>query len=178
MIERPAFANDWPALATEARDALERRQAQLPKLIEQGKGDKAELLRGEIRVWRAIAADWAEITDRCRPQTDWADYVSGPDKLEALAISRARCHAALVKEANALPAGIRASAPNVILSMMEQVHGAEVLPYLAAHRRLDCVEAMLWWQEPAQWKRLDTRLAADIAGRWRPASLSPERHAA
>lgn len=47
-------------LADEARAALDRREAQYPPLVQKGKiaADKAD---AEIRVWRAIAADWQAI---------------------------------------------------------------------------------------------------------------------
>lgn len=80
-------------LLAEVEAALERRDQQYPALVEAGRMD-AKAAADEIRIWRAIAADWRNIV---AATGDRGRTVSIADKVKALVDSIGRYDAALAR---------------------------------------------------------------------------------
>lgn len=90
-------------LAAHAAAAVERREVQYPALIEAGKIGADQAAR-EIRVWRAIAADWRWVTAG-EPADPLAAALD--EKIAVLEDSRSRAERALRRTFAAGDAGVR-----------------------------------------------------------------------
>lgn len=150
MTSRPYLADQWRDLAHEAEEALRRREAALPRLQEKGNVAKAEQLVAEIRVWRAIAADWHWVVlhEPTTPVPGEAP-VTGAEKLAALTDSLARCDTALRAAYDHLPTEVRFfMTEGCNLIEMDLIYGSTISEFLGHHFRRDRVRALLWHQDP------------------------------
>lgn len=92
-------------LADEAAAAVQRREVQYPKLIEGGKIPVDQATQ-EIRVWRAIAADWHWVVSLERREAEPATL---EEKVVALEESCRRAERALRKAFAAADSSVRAA---------------------------------------------------------------------
>lgn len=179
-MTRPYYADDWRALAHEAEEALRRREALLPRLEEKGSTDKAAQTRAEIRIWRAIAADWAWVVRHDRPSLPAADApVSDSEKLAALTASLQRSGKAVLQAYDRLPSSIRFfMTEGRNLDEMDLIFGSDIAEFLAAHHQRDRFAAMLWHQEPARNRALHHAVRSTIHIRAAIRREAQARHAA
>lgn len=163
-MTRPYFADDWRALAHEAEEALRRREVLLPRLEEKGSTDKAAQSRAEIRVWRAIAADWAWIIRHERPTLPASDApVSDPEKLAALTDSLRRSGKAVLQAYDRLPSSIRFfMTEGRNLDELDLIFGVDIAEFLAAHYQRDRFMALLWHQDPTRNRALHHAVRSTI----------------
>jgi hypothetical protein len=129
-------------LAREAEAALRRREEQYPALVDAGK-ISAEQAAQEIRVWRAIAADWRRVVDG---SADAAAWVSRDGKVAALRESIRRYNKALARAIDNAPDAVRRDCvEGNPLWRLDEKHGDAFAPILAVIHQRDRVEDMLDW---------------------------------
>ncbi|WP_257554106.1 hypothetical protein [Sphingobium sp. CFD-2] len=129
-------------LAEEAGAAVERREAQYPALIEAGKISADQATR-EIRVWRAIAADWHWVVRLERREVEAATL---EEKLAALEDSTRRAERALHKAFRAADSSVRdAWQREMPIAHIAERYGAAAAPFLAEWDRYWCFADLLKW---------------------------------
>lgn len=137
----PPFAFDWPALAAEAQLAVQRRGDAFDKLVQHLGRDAAD---AEIRIWRAIAAEWHWAITHDLPAD--APAAGHYERLDMLQRSLARCDRDLQKERRALPIDVQRELKTVTMDILSRLYGKQFQPFLDTHLRRDRVAALLWWQ--------------------------------
>ncbi|SCW77268.1 hypothetical protein SAMN02927924_02782 [Sphingobium faniae] len=132
----------FASLALEAEAALQRREEQYPALVDAGK-IPAEQSAQEIRVWRAIAADWRRVVDGAGDAAIWG---SRDDKIAALRESIRRYNKALARVIGNAPDAVRRDCGDgTPLWRLDEKHGEAFAPILAVIHQRDRVEDMLDW---------------------------------
>lgn len=129
-------------LAAHAAAAVERREAQYPALIEAGKIAADQAAR-EIRVWRAIAADWRWVTTGERADAPAATL---DEKIAALEDSCSRAERALRRTFAAGDAGVRqAWEADMPIAAMADRFGDAATPLLDAWALYWAMADLLAW---------------------------------
>lgn len=133
----------YAPLADEAAAAVERREAQYPALIVAGKlsADQAER---EIRVWRAIAADWRWVVTLERPEVEPASLT---EKIAALEESTRRAERSMRRAFAASNSSVReAWAQDMPMVEMANRYGEEATSaFFAEWERYWCFADLLEW---------------------------------
>ena len=122
----------YAPLAREAAAAVERRQAQYPALVERGKlsADQAD---AEIRVWRAIAADWRWVVMLKRIDAPPATLA---EKVDALEESARRAERAMRRAFAEADTGVReAWQQDMPVAAILDRYGAAAAPFVEAWDR-------------------------------------------
>lgn len=132
----------YAPLADEAAAAVQRREAQYPALIEAGKLPADQAAR-EIRVWRAIAADWRWVVTRDRVE---AAPATPAEKVEALEDSTRRAERAMRKAFAAADKSVRdAWAQDMPMAEMVSRYGDATTAFFAEWERYWCFADLLDW---------------------------------
>lgn len=137
----------YAPLAREAADALERRLSRYPALVEAGRipADQADR---EIRVWRAIAAQWHWVATLERIDAPAATIV---ERVEALEESLRRADRVIMKLLDTAPADLRrACLDGAPVSVA--MHGGAAEPVIAALEQIERLDAMLDWARREDWR--------------------------
>lgn len=132
----------YAPLADEAAAAVQRREAQYPALIKAGKlsADQAEQ---EIRVWRAIAADWRWVVSLERVE---AEPVTLAEKIEALEESVRRAERAMRRAFEKSDSSVReAWSQDMPMSEMTSRYGDATASFFAEWERYWCFADLLAW---------------------------------
>ena len=134
-MTRPAPAT----LAAEAASAAARRRDQYPALVAAGRIGQSQA-DDEIRIWTAIAADWAWVAGAASIAADGA---GAAEKIAACTDSLRRFDAALAKAISAAPAPVAADCtPGRDLAELRAAHGEAVATILAILAQRDAIEAI------------------------------------
>lgn len=132
----------YTPLADEAAAAVQRREAQYPALIEAGKLPADQAAR-EIRVWRAIAADWRWVVTLERVGAAPATLA---EKVEALEDSTRRAERAMRKAFAAADKSVRdAWAQDMPMAEMASRYGDATTAFFAEWERYWCFADLLAW---------------------------------
>ncbi|MGW8204369.1 hypothetical protein ACWGM0_17715 [Sphingomonas bisphenolicum] len=132
----------YAPLAEEAVAAVQRREAQYPALIEAGKLPADQAAR-EIRVWRAIAADWRWVVTLERVEAAPATL---SEKVEALEDSTRRAERAMRKAFAAADKSVRdAWAQDMPMAEMASRYGDATTAFFAEWERYWCFADLLAW---------------------------------
>jgi len=132
----------YAPLAKEAAAAVERREKLFPALIKAGKiaADQAAL---EIRVWRAIAAEWHWVVTLERRQVESAAL---EEKLAAIEESLRRADNALNKAFHASDERIRRQwTDGMSMLTITDFFGDDARPFLEAWDRFYAIADLLKW---------------------------------
>ena len=133
---------EFALLAKEAAAAVDRREAQFPARVDAGKlaPEQAAL---EIRVWRAIAADWHWVVTLER-QT--VESVTLEEKLAAIEESLRRADKALNKAFHASDERIRRQwTEGMSMLTIADFFGDDARPFLEAWDRFYAIADLLEW---------------------------------
>ena len=132
----------YAPLADEAAAAVARREAQYPALIAAGKL-AAEQAAREIRVWRAIAADWRWVVTLERIATDPATLA---EKIAALEDSTRRAERAMRKAFASADSSVReAWRQEMPIAVIADRYGDAATPFLAEWERYWSFADLLDW---------------------------------
>lgn len=132
----------YTALANEAAAAVERREARYPALIKAGK-IPADQAAQEIRVWRAIAADWHWVVTFDRREVDSATHA---EKIAAIEESLRRTERALRKAIAACDDQLRrAWAEMVPIAVIADRFGDGATAFLEAWHQHWLMDDLLKW---------------------------------
>lgn len=132
----------YAPLADEAAAAVERREAQYPTLIEAGKITADQAAR-EIRVWRAIAADWRWVVTLERVEAAPATLA---EKAEALEESARRAERAMRRAYAASDSSVRdAWAMDMPMAEMASRYGDATTAFFVEWERYWCFADLLTW---------------------------------
>jgi hypothetical protein len=148
-------------LLDEAEGALERRQAQYPAMVSNGRMDAARADK-EIRIWSAIVADWRRVV---MDRGDRGDGATVQEKIAALVDAVGRFDAALSKEIRANARIQRDCAMGADAYMLRILHGDAVSSLLDLARRRDRIEVLKEWYrqelpgQPGLYQGIDDYLA-------------------
>lgn len=154
---------DPAALAAEAASAAARRREQYPALVAAGRIG-AEDAAEEIRIWSAIAADWAWVAGHSG--AGLVDGTTPAERAQACAVSVSRFDRTLAKAIAQAPDAVRADCTEGRnLADLRAAHGEAVAPILAILAQRDAIEAMRdLYRAPHSFAAL-ARLRAEQAAR-------------
>lgn len=152
---------DPAALAAEAASAAARRREQYPALVAAGRIG-ADEAADEIRIWSAIAADWAWVAGHSGAAM--IDGTTPAERAQACAVSVGRFDRALAKAIAQAPDAVRADCTEGRdLADLRAAHGEAAAPILAILAQRDAMEAMRdLYRAPASFAAL-ARLRAEQA---------------
>jgi hypothetical protein len=132
----------YAPLADEAAAAVQRREAQYPARIEAGKLS-AEQAAQEIRVWRAIAADWRWVVTLERVEAAPATLA---EKVEALEESTRRAERAMRRAYAASDTSVKGAwAQDMPMAEMTARYGDATAPFFTEWERYWCFADLLDW---------------------------------
>lgn len=132
----------YAPLADEAAAAVQRREAQYPAMIEAGKLS-ADQASQEIRVWRAIAADWRWVVTLERVDAPPATLA---EKVEALEESTGRAERAMRRAFARSDSSVRdAWAQDMPMAEMTVRYGDATTAFFAEWERYWCFADLLDW---------------------------------
>ena len=132
----------YAPLADEAAAAVQRRETQYPALIEAGKL-LADQAAQEIRVWRAIAADWRWVATLERVDAPPATLA---EKVEALEESTGRAERAMRRAFARSDSSVRdAWAQDMPMAEMTGRYGDATKAFFAEWERYWCFTDLLAW---------------------------------
>ncbi|MES2175074.1 MAG: hypothetical protein V4523_14165 [Pseudomonadota bacterium] len=132
----------YAPLADEAAAAVQRREAQYPALIEAGKLSADQAAR-EIRVWRAIAADWRWVVALERVEAAPATLA---EKVEALEESTRRAERAMRRAFSAADSSVQeAWAQDMPMAEMTIRYGDATATFFTEWERYWCFADLLAW---------------------------------
>lgn len=132
----------YQPLAEEAAAAVQRREAQYPALIKASKLPAAQAER-EIRVWRAIAADWRWVVTLERVEVEPATLA---EKVEALEESARRAERSMRKAFAASDGSVReAWSRDMPMAEMTARYGDATGTFFAEWERYWCFADLLTW---------------------------------
>jgi hypothetical protein len=132
----------YAPLADEAAAAVQRREAQYPTLIEAGK-ISADQAAQEIRIWRAIAADWRWVVSLERTEGAPAALA---EKVEALEESVRRAERAMRRAFERSDSSVReAWSQDMPMSEMTSRYGDATATFVAEWERYWCFADLLAW---------------------------------
>lgn len=164
-MTEPVFARDYEALAAEADDAVRRREDSFPALVAEHRITR-QAADDEIRIWRAIAAEWHWVLTR---EERTVEPATQGERLAMLEKSHARASRLVLNEHANLPDPVRAQAvEGESLETLEWRHGIRIARFIRAHIQRDRIAALLWWQRNTGTRsirfamRLNDALRAEI----------------
>lgn len=132
----------YAPLADEAAAAVQRREAQYPALIEAGKLS-ADQASQEIRVWRAIAADWRWVVSLERVEVEPTTLA---EKVDALEESTRRAERAMRRAFAASDSSVQdAWAQDMPMAEMATRYGEATTRFFAEWERYWCFADLLAW---------------------------------
>ncbi|BBD01868.1 hypothetical protein [Sphingobium sp. YG1] len=132
----------YAPLADEAAAAVLRREAQYPALIGAGKLS-ADQAAQEIRVWRAIAADWRWVVSLDRVEAPSATLA---EKVEALEESTSRAERAMRRAFARSDSSVQeAWAKDMPMAEMTSRYGDATAPFFTEWERYWCFADLLDW---------------------------------
>lgn len=129
-------------LAREAAEAVRLREEKYDALVKARGKDQADL---ELRVWRAIAADWHWVVTLDRPDVPPATLM---EKIALLTLARTRADQALARAIDKAPDLVRRDcAEGRSLAGLDHLHGQAAAPVLEAHAQRDRIDDLIDWYE-------------------------------